>query len=109
MPLLYHTTQKAANLTEREVGAIAERLKGQIAGEVRMDRYDRLMYSTDASIYQMVPVGVVDEVVHRVGVGLVQPPGEQTDVQRVCGATLSSRPLPSDVSRPELSVGLTHL
>ena len=59
MPLLYETTQKAANLTEREIGAIADRLKGRIAGEVRMDRYNRLMYSTDASMYQMVPVGVV--------------------------------------------------
>ena len=59
MPLLYETTQKAANLTEREIGAIADRLKGRIAGEVRMDRYNRLMYSTDASMYQMMPVGVV--------------------------------------------------
>ncbi len=59
MPLLYETTQRAANLTEGEIGAIAERLKGRIAGEVRMDRYNRLMYSTDASMYQMMPVGVV--------------------------------------------------
>jgi len=59
MPLLHETTQKAANLTGVEIGAIADRLKGQIAGEVRMDRYNRLMYSTDASMYQMVPVGVV--------------------------------------------------
>ncbi|MDA1035543.1 MAG: FAD-binding protein [Chloroflexi bacterium] len=59
MPLLHETTQKAANLTEREIGAIADRLKGRIAGEVRIDRYNRLMYSTDASMYQMVPVGVV--------------------------------------------------
>lgn len=59
MPLLYETTQKAANLTEREIGDIADRLKGRIEGEVRMDRYNRLLYSTDASIYQMVPVGVV--------------------------------------------------
>jgi len=58
MPLLYETTQKAVSLTEAEIAAIAERLRGQIAGEVRMDRYNRLMYSTDASIYQMVPVGV---------------------------------------------------
>ena len=59
MPLLHETTQKAANLTEREIGEIAERLRGRIAGDVRMDRYNRLMYSTDASIYQMMPVGVV--------------------------------------------------
>jgi FAD/FMN-containing dehydrogenase/Fe-S oxidoreductase len=59
MPLLYDTTRKASQLAERDIAEIAERLKGQIAGEVRMDRYTRLMYSTDASIYQMVPVGVV--------------------------------------------------
>ena len=59
MPLLYETTQRAANLTEAELGAIGERLKGRIAGEIRMDRYNRLMYSTDASMYQMMPVGVV--------------------------------------------------
>ena len=59
MPLLYDTTRKASQLAESDIAEITARLKGQIAGEVRMDRYTRLMYSTDASIYQMVPVGVV--------------------------------------------------
>ncbi len=59
MPLLYETTRKGAAISGSEVSAIAEELRGQIAGEVRMDRYNRLMYSTDASMYQMTPIGVV--------------------------------------------------
>ena len=59
MPLLYETARKGASISASEVNAIADRLRGQIAGEVRMDHYNRLMYSTDASIFQMTPVGVV--------------------------------------------------
>ncbi len=38
---------------------IAEELRSRIEGEVRFDRYSRLLYSTDASIYQIEPIGVV--------------------------------------------------
>ena len=38
---------------------LARELKGRIEGEVRFDRYSRLLYSTDASIYQVEPLGVV--------------------------------------------------
>src|SRR5262245_28932763 len=38
---------------------IAAELKKRVAGEVRFDRYSRLLYSTDASIYQIEPIGVV--------------------------------------------------
>src|SRR5215813_900204 len=34
-------------------------LKTRIEGEVRFDRASRLMYSTDASIYEIEPIGVV--------------------------------------------------
>ncbi len=34
-------------------------LRGRIAGEVRFDRTSRMLYSTDASNYQIEPVGVV--------------------------------------------------
>src|SRR5262245_11400276 len=34
-------------------------LKKRISGEVRFDRASRLMYSTDASIYEIEPIGVV--------------------------------------------------
>lgn len=38
---------------------LAEELKRAVDGEVRFDRYARHMYSTDASIYKMTPIGVV--------------------------------------------------
>src|SRR5207237_4794195 len=34
-------------------------LQRQLAGEVRFDRVSRALYSTDASVYQMMPLGVV--------------------------------------------------
>src|SRR4051812_41023949 len=46
-------------------------LQRQIAGEVRFDRVSRALYSTDASVYQIEPLGVVvprsvDDLVHTV-------------------------------------------
>lgn len=38
---------------------LADELRGRIEGEVRFDRYTRTLYSTDASIYQIEPIGVV--------------------------------------------------
>src|SRR4030088_337730 len=38
---------------------LARRLKAELAGEVRFDRFTRGRYATDASHYQMMPVGVV--------------------------------------------------
>ena len=38
---------------------LAEELSRVVAGEVRFDRFARQMYSTDASIYKMTPIGVV--------------------------------------------------
>ena len=38
---------------------IEAELKKRIAGELRFDAYSRLLYSTDASIYQIEPIGVV--------------------------------------------------
>src|SRR6266581_7401121 len=39
-------------------------LKARITGEVRFDRVSRLMYSTDASIYEIEPIGVVIPKTH---------------------------------------------
>ena len=39
--------------------ALADELRERIEGEVRFDRYTRTLYSTDASIYQIEPRGVV--------------------------------------------------
>jgi FAD/FMN-containing dehydrogenase/Fe-S oxidoreductase len=38
---------------------LVEALKKEIEGEVRFDRYSKILYSTDASIYQIEPIGVV--------------------------------------------------
>ena len=43
----------------REGEELARELRKRISGEVRFDAFSRALYSTDASIYQMEPVGVV--------------------------------------------------
>jgi FAD/FMN-containing dehydrogenase/Fe-S oxidoreductase len=61
---------------------LIDELKQAIHGEVRFDRLSRLLYSTDASNYQMLPVGVVLprdaddvsaslEIAHRRGISVV--------------------------------------
>jgi FAD/FMN-containing dehydrogenase/Fe-S oxidoreductase len=42
-----------------DVAGLRAALTQAIAGEVRFDGLDRALYSTDASVYQIVPVGVV--------------------------------------------------
>jgi FAD/FMN-containing dehydrogenase/Fe-S oxidoreductase len=56
---LSETVRRARDLTEADRGAIAADLRRAIEGEVRADRYNRLLYATDASLYQMEPVAVV--------------------------------------------------
>ena len=43
----------------RDVAGLHAALAGAVAGEVRFDRLSRALYSTDASVYQIVPLGVV--------------------------------------------------
>ena len=38
---------------------LVEELRRKVIGEVRFDEVTRLLYSTDASIYQVEPIGVV--------------------------------------------------
>jgi FAD/FMN-containing dehydrogenase/Fe-S oxidoreductase len=45
--------------SSRDYLEIEAELKKRIDGDVRFDRYSRLLYSTDASMYQIEPVGVV--------------------------------------------------
>jgi FAD/FMN-containing dehydrogenase/Fe-S oxidoreductase len=42
-----------------DVAGLCAALQAAIRGEVRFSRLDRALYSTDASVYQVVPVGVV--------------------------------------------------
>ena len=44
---------------DTDTQALAEDLRRVVAGEVRFDKMTRLLYATDASIYQIEPVGVV--------------------------------------------------
>ena len=55
----------------RETGNIEEAIAAGIEGEVRLDALARTLYSTDASIYEIVPAGVVlprsvDDVSHTI-------------------------------------------
>src|SRR5436190_22644059 len=42
-----------------DVQALQRDLEAQIEGEVRFDQVTRALYSTDASVYQIEPAGVV--------------------------------------------------
>ncbi len=53
------TTTPANRIRNREREELAELLRRRVDGEVRFDAFSRVLYSTDASIYQMEPVGVV--------------------------------------------------
>jgi FAD/FMN-containing dehydrogenase/Fe-S oxidoreductase len=41
------------------IDTLAARLRETVRGEVRFDHFSRVLYSTDASIYQILPIGVV--------------------------------------------------
>lgn len=46
-------------LTAEDADQLAKRLAGRLAGEVHFDPWQRALYSTDASLYQIQPLGVV--------------------------------------------------
>ncbi len=48
-----------SSIRHQTAADVAEELNRAVDGEVRFDRYARQMYSTDASIYRMTPLGVV--------------------------------------------------
>src|SRR5262245_34811501 len=56
-----------------DVAALRNALAAQIEGEVRFDRISQALYSTDASVYQILPLGVVipktcDDVIRTINV-----------------------------------------
>jgi len=55
VPVTYDAVAKAGN---EVAGALAQRLKSETKGEVLFSPADRGRYATDASIYQVMPVGV---------------------------------------------------
>ena len=50
---------KETRIRRGEREELAQELQKRVSGEVRFDPFSRVLYSTDASIYQMEPVGVV--------------------------------------------------
>ena len=46
-------------VTESDTREMVHDLSSVVSGEVRFDKMSRILYSTDASIYQIEPVGVV--------------------------------------------------
>ena len=52
-------TSSSPSVSESAAAELAEELRQVVGGEVRFDKMSRALYSTDASIYQIEPVGVV--------------------------------------------------
>src|SRR4029078_5163205 len=86
--LPYSDSMTGASPIETSADIDARGLEGalstQIAGEVRFDRISQALYSTDASVYQILPLGVVipktrDDVIRTV------------DVCRQFGASITAR------------------
>lgn len=80
-------------------GALQEELQSRLSGEVRFDATSRMLYSTDASNYQITPVGVVVpastddvlasiEVAARHGVPLLPRGGGSSLAGQTVGAAL---------------------
>ena len=57
-----------------QVTQLEHELKKVIVGDIRFDNYSRSLYSTDASIYQMEPIGVV----------LPKHVGDVSEIVRIC-------------------------
>ncbi len=54
-----YTTVKDMNLTPAQSSQLLQTLQKRLPCDVFLDEYTRALYSTDASIYQIMPVGVV--------------------------------------------------
>jgi FAD/FMN-containing dehydrogenase len=48
-----------ADVRHVDIGGLERALAGEIKGEIRFDRVSRVLYATDASVYQIEPIGVV--------------------------------------------------
>ncbi|HEV2294616.1 MAG TPA: FAD-linked oxidase C-terminal domain-containing protein [Tepidisphaeraceae bacterium] len=56
LPVLSHDGPSSA---EQNLAALEAELRHIVRGQVRFDEHDRVLYSTDASPYQVMPLGVV--------------------------------------------------
>ncbi len=58
-PVTFRTTRRPQAAADADVAALAAELRAVVDGEVRFGAGDRAMYSTDASNYRQVPIGIV--------------------------------------------------
>src|SRR5260370_11329543 len=71
------------------IAGLEKALKRALAGEVRFDRLSRALYSTDASVYQIVPVGVVIPKTEKDIEAVVKTCGHFRVSMTVCGGGTS--------------------
>ena len=48
-----------ATSSDADLELLARKLRDTLRGEVRFSLHDRMLYATDASVYQVTPLGVV--------------------------------------------------
>ena len=91
----------------RDYFEIEAELKKRVEGDIRFDKFSRLLYATDASIYQIEPIGVVVprhkgdvqaviEIANRLGVSVLPRGGgtsRSTLRARVAGPGPGVRPM----------------
>src|SRR5437016_14050446 len=91
-----NSTQAKSDIDRRGLTAS---LAAQLEGEVRFDRISQALYSTDASVYQILPLGVVipksrDDVIRTVqacrefGVSITARGGGTSQAGQASGAGL---------------------
>ena len=92
--------QKVSIASQVDAQALARELRAAIAGEVHFDGASRAMHATDASVYQIIPLGVVtprnrDDVLQvvricrRHGVSITARGGGTSQAGQAIGAGLS--------------------
>jgi FAD/FMN-containing dehydrogenase/Fe-S oxidoreductase len=59
LPVVAAATHTGANVRGLDISGLRRALSTEITGEVRFDTVSRALYATDASVYQIEPIGVV--------------------------------------------------
>ena len=73
LPVVAAATLTGADVRGMDIAGLRRALATEITGEVRFDTVSRALYSTDASVYQIEPLGVVvprsrDDLIRLVGI-----------------------------------------
>ncbi len=92
--------QKVPSASQMDAQGLARELRAAIAGEVHFDGASRAMHATDASVYQIIPLGVVTprsrddvlqvvQICRRHGVSITARGGGTSQAGQAIGAGLS--------------------